>query len=168
MVIPTDPIVQLKHLCIGASGKPCGGAMGGCCVYQGKGTLTNVICEDPWYRLWVEFYLLPEISQLIFFLKCTICHWTIFHTLPYLVEDAERLVIHLNDPTNPAGLPTLLHPAPPLSPLHQPPALNPTQNQPATQAINSNRIYCSNLTCVTKKKKWFANGLQTRSQMHPP
>ena len=82
--------------------------------------------------------------------KCTTCHWTIFHTPPYLVEDAEWLLIRLKDPTNPAGHPTLLRPAPPPSPLPQPPAINPTQNPPATQALNSNRIYCSNSTCVTK------------------
>ena len=66
------------------------------------------------------------------------------------MEDAERLLIRLNDPTNPAGLPTLLRPGPPPSPLHQPLAINPTQNPPATQALNGYRIHCSNSTCVTK------------------
>jgi hypothetical protein len=66
------------------------------------------------------------------------------------VEDAERLLIRLNDPTNPTGLPAVLRVAPPLSPLQQLPAINPTQNPPATQALNNTRIFCSNSTCVTK------------------
>ena len=46
------------------------------------------------------------------------------------MEDAERLLIRLNDPTNPTGLPAVLRVAPPLSPLQQLPAINPTQNPP--------------------------------------
>lgn len=37
MAVPTDPILQLINLCVGASSKPCGSVMGGCRVYQGKG-----------------------------------------------------------------------------------------------------------------------------------
>jgi len=66
------------------------------------------------------------------------------------MEDAERFLIRLNDPTNPAGLPPHLRPATPPSPLQQPPVINPTQNPPVTQTFNGNRIFCSNATCVTK------------------
>ena len=37
MAVPTDPILKLINVCVGASGKPCGSAMGRCRVYQGRG-----------------------------------------------------------------------------------------------------------------------------------
>ncbi|KAF8220498.1 hypothetical protein L208DRAFT_1382632 [Tricholoma matsutake] len=77
-----DPVIRTQLLC---NSPLCGQPMGALRVYKGAG--------DPECH-----HLRGAICQ-----TYITCHKTVFHTVPYKFEDAEWLLLHLNDPTNPAN-----------------------------------------------------------------